>query len=235
MHPATSCGAPIWGWRTTITSGSYAPSVSAVSLSDSPLSTAEPADLTDMTSADRRFAGSSKDDDVRVDDSKKRLTTVRPRSVGSFFISRSSERAKLRAVASRRSTSSRVRSAIVIRWRRGGASGGRSSSRSRWISDIVGLLLGSGNQEYAVDLVHLEQLDLDPLVTRGRQVLADVIRADRKLAVASVGEDGELDPFGTAVVEERLDRGSDRPARVENVVDEDAGPALEREVEPRRT
>jgi hypothetical protein len=53
----------------TMTSGSYAPSVIAVSFSDSPLSTAEPAALMDMTSADSRFAASSKLDDVRVDDS----------------------------------------------------------------------------------------------------------------------------------------------------------------------
>ena len=96
-----------------------------MSLSDSPLSTDEPAALIDIVSAESRFAASSKLDDVRVEDSKKRLTTVRPRSVGSFFISRSSERAKLRAVPSSRSTSSRVRSAIEIRCRLGGGAGGR--------------------------------------------------------------------------------------------------------------
>jgi hypothetical protein len=96
------------------------------------LSTEEPADFTDMTSAESRLAASSKLDDVRVEDSKNRLTTVRPRSVGSFFISRSSERSKLRAVASSRTTSSRVRSSIEIRCRRGGGSaGGSSSSRTR--------------------------------------------------------------------------------------------------------
>ena len=47
---------PDVGWRTTITSGSYAPSVSAVSFRDSPLSTDEPAERTDIVSADRRFA-----------------------------------------------------------------------------------------------------------------------------------------------------------------------------------
>ena len=67
--PATKCAAPASGWRMTITSGSYAPSVSAVSLSDSPLSTDEPADLIASVSADRRFAASSKLEDVRVDDS----------------------------------------------------------------------------------------------------------------------------------------------------------------------
>ena len=102
-----------------------------MSLSDSPLSTDEPLDLTDMTSAESRLAASSKLDDVRVDDSKNRLTTVRPRRVGSFFISRSSDRSKLPAVASSRVTSSRVRSVIEIRWRRGGGSdGGSRSSRT---------------------------------------------------------------------------------------------------------
>ena len=53
----------------TITSGSYAPMVTAVSFSDSPLSTDEPSDLIVSVSADSRFAASSKLDDVRVDDS----------------------------------------------------------------------------------------------------------------------------------------------------------------------
>ena len=66
------------------------------------------------------------------------------------------------------------------------------------------------------------------------QVLADVVGADRQLAVAAVDEHGELDARGPAVVEERLDRGADRAAGVEDVVDEDARPALEREVELRR-
>jgi hypothetical protein len=57
------------GWRTTITSGSYAAMVSAVSLSDSPLSTEEPAERIDIVSAERRFAASSKLASVRVEDS----------------------------------------------------------------------------------------------------------------------------------------------------------------------
>ena len=66
------------------------------------------------------------------------------------------------------------------------------------------------------------------------QVLADVVRADRQLAVAAVGEHGQLDALGPAVVEERVDRRADRPAGVEDVVDEDARHSLEREVERRR-
>ena len=41
----------------------------AVSLSDSPLSTEEPTDLTVSVSAESRLAASSKEDEVRVEDS----------------------------------------------------------------------------------------------------------------------------------------------------------------------
>ena len=60
---------PTSGWRSTITSGSYAESVRAVSFSDSPLSTDEPDAFSVIVSADSRFAASSNEDDVRVDDS----------------------------------------------------------------------------------------------------------------------------------------------------------------------
>jgi hypothetical protein len=49
--------------------------------------------------------------------------------------------------------------------------------------------------------------------------------------VAAVDQGGELDARGPAVLEERLDGGADRPARVEDVVAEDARHPLEREVE----
>ena len=52
-----------------MTSGSYAASVSAVSLSDSPLSTDEPEERSDIVSAESRFAASSKLASVRVEDS----------------------------------------------------------------------------------------------------------------------------------------------------------------------
>jgi hypothetical protein len=85
--------------------------------------------------------------------------------------------------------------------------------------------------EDAVDLVDLDELHLDALVAGGGQVLADVVGTDRKLAVAAVGKDGELHPLRTAVAEERLDRGPDRAAGVEDVVDEHTRHALEREIE----
>src|SRR5204862_3937407 len=145
--------------------------------------------------------------------------------------SRSSDLEKLRAVASRRSTSARVRSPTEIRCRRGGSFGGRNSSRITWMSPM-GLLCG--DNEDAVDLVHLDELHLDALVAGGWQVLADVVGADRQLSVAAVREHGELHALGPAVAEERLDRRADRPAGVEDVVDEEARHHLEREVERRR-
>jgi hypothetical protein len=100
----------------------------------------------------------------------------------------------------------------------------RSSSSDIWSRD----------EEDSVDFVDLDELDLDALVAGGWQVLADVVGADRKLAVAAVGKHGKLYALGAAVLEERLDRCADRSAGVEDVVDENARHALEREVEGRR-
>ena len=59
-------------------SAPMASSVRAVSLSDSPFETEDPRDWKLMTSALRRFAAVSKEMRVRVESSKKRLTTVLP-------------------------------------------------------------------------------------------------------------------------------------------------------------
>ena len=70
-----------------------------MSLSDSPLLTLDPLALKLITSADKRFAAASKEIRVRVESSAKRLTIVRPRSVGSFFIGASDTRASSVAVS----------------------------------------------------------------------------------------------------------------------------------------
>src|SRR5919201_5034774 len=157
--------------------------------------------------------------------------TSRPLSVGSFFTSRSRLRSKVRAVARRRSTSSRVTSLIEMKCRFGGGAGGRRSSRITLMSAVMAPLLWRWDEQDAVDLVHLDELHLDALAAGGRKVLADVVGADRQLAVPAVDQHGQLDPVGPAVVEERLDRRPDRPARVEDVVDEDDRLPFEREVE----
>src|SRR6266545_351583 len=136
--------------------------------------------------------------------------TSRPRRVGSFFISRSIERSKVRAVPSSRSTSSRLRSAIEIRCRFGGGGGGRRSSRMTCKSPIG--FLRSWDEQDLVDLVDLDELNLDAFLAGGRQVLPDVVGSDRKLPVAPVGEAGALHARGAAVVEQGLDRGAERAA-----------------------
>ncbi len=57
-------------------------------------------------SADRRFSASSNDERVRVEGSTKKLTTVLPRSVGTFLISRRPISARLSAVSRIRPISS---------------------------------------------------------------------------------------------------------------------------------
>jgi hypothetical protein len=91
-----------------------------------------------------------------------------------------------------------------------------------------------GDEQDAVDLVDLDELDLDVLVMCRRDVLTDVVGPDGKLAVAAVDEDRKLDTRGPPVVEQGVDGGTDRASRVQDVVAQDAGHPLEREVETRR-
>jgi hypothetical protein len=89
--------------------------VSAVSFRLSPLETLEPLAEKVITSAERRLAATSKLVRVRVESSKKRFTTVRPRRVGNFLTVRSPTRAISSAVSSTWVASSRLRSAADSR------------------------------------------------------------------------------------------------------------------------
>jgi hypothetical protein len=108
--PARRCGAPLAQCRTTTASAPIASSVSAVSLRLSPLVTLEPFAEKLITSALRRLAAASNEIRVRVESSKNRLTTVRPRRVGSFLIGRSARLRSSSAVSRICSASSRLRS-----------------------------------------------------------------------------------------------------------------------------
>src|SRR5262245_33128738 len=99
-------------------SGAIASRLRAVSSNVSPLVTLEVETLTLTASAESRLAAISKDVRVRVDDSKKRLMTVRPRSAGTFLISRLETSRKVSAVSSRCVISPASRSRIPNRWRR---------------------------------------------------------------------------------------------------------------------
>ena len=83
---ASRCAAPDDGWRSTIMLGPIASMLRAVSMSVSPLTTLELAIATPSVSALSRFSAISNEVRVRVDGSKNRLTTVRPRSAGTFLI-----------------------------------------------------------------------------------------------------------------------------------------------------
>ena len=84
----------------------------AVSRRLSPFDVLDPDEEKLMRSADRRLAASSNDVRVRVDDSKKRLAIVLPRSAGTFLISRVETSLKDSAVLRTRSISSRESSSI---------------------------------------------------------------------------------------------------------------------------
>jgi hypothetical protein len=83
----------------TMRSGAIACRLSAVSSRLSPFDSAEPEVEKLTESADSRFSAISKLERVRVDDSKKRLITVLPRSVGTFLIGRSATSRKDSAVS----------------------------------------------------------------------------------------------------------------------------------------
>ena len=174
-------------------------SVSAVSLRLSPLETLEPLAEKLMTSALSRLAAASNEMRVRVESSKKRLTTVRPRSVGQLL----------------------DRAARDAQQLFGGVED----------ADRVGAVEVAGAQEVldhacspvdrdGVGAVGLGQAHLDLLDQRGRQVLADEVGPDRQLAVAAVDQHGELDGLGPAEVVEGVERGADRAAGEQHVVDQ---------------
>ncbi len=103
--------------RMTIMSGDIASRLSAVSTSVSPFTTLEVAIATFSVSALSRFSATSNDVRVRVLGSKNRLTTVRPRSVGTFLIGRCAISCIASAVSRMRTISSGDRSAMPSRCR----------------------------------------------------------------------------------------------------------------------
>ena len=93
--------------------------------------------------------------------------------------------------------------------------------------------LHGGGDRHLVDLVQLLDPHVHPLLARGRQVLADIVGANRELAVATVDEHRELHPLGTPVVEQGVDRRPHGAAGEQDVVHEHHGAPVEVEVEVR--
>ena len=106
---------------------------------------------------------------------------------------------------------------------------GRTASGSR------GRSAGGGGAQpldfHAVVAVHLGQPDEDPFVPSSWHVLADVVRADRQLAVAAIDEDRQSDGAGPTQADQRVKCSPNGPTRVQDVVDQNHGPPVQVEVE----
>ena len=204
---ASRCGAPLAPWRTTTASAPIASRVSAVSLRLSPLDSDEPLAAKLMTSAESRLAAASNEMRVRVESSKNRLTTVRPRSAGSFLIGRS---------ASERSSSAvREHQLGVV-----AAQVGRAEQVPLHASAAPSIVTASTSSTPC-------EADPHPLDQRGGEVLADEVGADRQLAVAAVDQHGQPHRLRAADVVQRVERGADGAPGEEHVVDEDDGLAVD--------
>ena len=169
-----------------------------------------------MTSADRRLAAISNVVRVRVEFSKNRLNTDRPRSSGTFFTSRSAIDANGTAV-------SRMRRMI---------SAGRPSSVSRWVSSPAALSCGLRTARLGAE----RELCRRRLATarstdggRRRAGRRQYVGFDRQLAAAAVDQHGKLDARGPPVVEQLVDRRANAAPGVEHVVDQHDRRALDLE------
>ena len=87
-------GTPEEAWRTIMASMPMASTVSTVSRNDSPFFKEDEPAAKERTSADIRLAAVSNDIRVRVESSKNRVATVRPRRVGTFGLARRPTSAK---------------------------------------------------------------------------------------------------------------------------------------------
>src|SRR5262245_28473680 len=200
-------GAPEEACRTTKISACIADRLATVSSSDSPLVAEDTAMLRLITSAESRLAAISKVVRVRVEGSKNRLNTLLPRSSGTFLTSRSVTPTNDSAVSRICSSTSR----------------GSPSIESRCCSSPLALSWGlrctlglQGEREPAV----VGALEGEPHSRRHFHLGADVLRANRQLAPAAVGEHHQADAVRTPVVEQLVHRRAHRAAAVEHVVDE---------------
>src|SRR6185503_15119344 len=214
-------GAPEELWRTTKMSACIAERLATVSSSDSPFDCDETAMFRLMTSAERRLAAISKVVRVRVEASKNRLNTLFPRSSGTFFTSRSVTPAKDSAV-------SRICSRI---------SRGSPSIESRCCSSPLALSCGLagtlGLLELERQLAALGALQAQALAFGHLELGAAILRLDRQLAPAAVGEHDQRDALRPAVVEQLVHRRAHRAPGVEHVVHQQQLPALDFERDAR--
>src|SRR2546428_11343660 len=195
-------GAPATGWRRTMKSACMASMLRAVSSKVSPFTTllSDAAELS--TSASSRWAGSSKEVRVRVLGSKNRFTTVLPRRVGTFLMSRPVTSLKDSAVSRTRLISSTVKSWMPSR-----------SLRLR--------LMGSRQDHHAIWGPRLLQINFNRFFKCSREVLAHIGGFDRELPVPAIHQHRQLDLARASQVNQPVHGGPDRPAGEEDVVHQD--------------
>src|SRR6266851_1309334 len=200
-------GAPAELWRTTKMSACMADKFATVSSSDSPFDCEDTAMLRLMTSAERRLAAISKVVRVRVDGSKNRLNTLLPRNSGTFFTSRSVTPTNDSAVSRICTRTSRGRPSMDSRCC-------NSPFALSWGLRCIFGLEGEGKVSRSVAL----QSQAHP---RGHlDTRAAVLRADRQLPPAAVGEHDQRDARRAAIVEHLVHRRAHRAPGEEHVVDQ---------------
>src|SRR5688500_2252386 len=220
---ARKCGTPAEPCRMTIRSGDIACRFVAVSRSDSPFSVDVPFPALKLNeSAESHFSAVAIEKRVRVEGSKKRLATIRPRSAGTFLISRWPIDRIDSAVSRMSEISSGSSSPIPRRsFERSAATfggGGVKASGSPTPGADAGLRARLLQDPDFVGAVGLGEHHLDDLALRGRDALADVVRLDRELPVPPVDQDREADGAGTPEVDDAVESRANRPAGVEDVV-----------------
>src|SRR5256714_6706567 len=200
-------GAPLSPWRTTNMSACIADRLAIVSSRLSPFAVDERAMSRLMTSAESRLAAISKVVRVRVEGSKNRLNTLLPRSSGTFFTSRSVTPTNDSAV-----------SRIWIRISRG-----NPSMDSRCCSSPAALSCGLGctfRLQRQGELAVVGALQAQAHAFGNLHPGAAVLRANRQLPAAAVGEHHQRDAGRPAVVEQLVHRCAHRASGIEHVVDQ---------------
>src|SRR5580704_10615499 len=103
----------------------------------------------------------------------------------------------------------------------------RSSIETTSYLGNLAMLLRFANQ-HAVETVDFGKFHEHTLTLGGRDILADVVRANRNLALAAIDQHRELNRFGPAQIGYRAERGAHGAAGVKHIVDEHDAFAVER-------
>src|SRR3989344_8041899 len=213
---AIKCAAPESAWRTTKMSAAMASRLRRVSNSVSPLLVELVDTLRLITSADRRWAASSKVVRVRVEFSKNALHTVLPRNSGTFFTARAPTSRKESAVSRISVSNSRGRPSRDRKWR----SWPWSFSCSGRLAAMVVIWRVSVGKRLEFEGQRRGAGQFYPLVAFQRQGRADHVRTYRQLASIEVKQADQGYAGRAAVIEQFIERGADSAAAHQHVVDQ---------------